>query len=174
MDCITDIIDKLKNKENISFIKYDLSPEIIADNFTRCFLAEYGCPDLNGIFIVEDLLFFEKKDIFIYSDDNNKLIIGKDSGGLLCIDRYDGKVWSVDPSGEYPECFVNSNISDFIMWLYYYKTYYINISSDLNEAEEMIIYNKLIDKFSEIDSALLSDGDNWWCQVTEPLSYGSF
>ncbi len=171
MEKTEEIISKFITEEKIAFTKINTDHESIPDDKTRSFLSKYGLPQLKNIFIIEDLLLFD--DFKIYEKDDRKIIIGQDSGGFLCIDRYNGVLQSFDPAGKNRDYFVNSCISDFIECLYYYKKIFINIANEISEDEEINIYNKLVDIFFKIDPAILNSEENWWSEIIEPLTYSS-
>lgn len=153
-------------RQIISSIKLFNEPKTVE------FLSEYGLPYLTApLHTIEDICFFEDDKLSCYSKDRTKVVIGKDSGGYLCLDRYTGFMYSLS-DGYYPVMFVNSSIMDFLKCLYIYKVNYDDHAGEISEADEISLFYYLTSEFNKIDNMILSDPENWWSQMIEALSYG--
>lgn len=142
--------------------------EFIIDRSDDDFLEKYGMPQLNSVFIIEDLLFYDIRKIkFI---NGHYLNIGNDGLGDICIDISNDKLVSINQFSK--QCYINQSLSDFIYCLYLYKKTFIDVSENLNDYEEEQIFYKIESLFDDIDPRILSSENNWWSEVIEPLQYG--
>ena len=161
--------------DGIPFYKINLSSEIvkIIDEKNRTFLELYGLPNLNKHFIIEDLEFFDYIKIEIINN-NYYIIIGRDSMGSICIDIPTGEIISIDMESNYKKYFINSSLSDFFICLYLYNRFCINNKTELDEKEQLKLYNLMQNLFNQVNSNILDSESNWWNEIIEPLEYGMF
>ena len=162
---------KLLKSQGVIFRKIISSIDLFDELKTIQFLREYGLPDLaKPLYTIEDIRFFEDSKLSYYPKDNTKVVIGEDSGGFLCLDKYTGCMYSLSDD-YYPIMFVNSSIEDFIKCLYVYKVNYDNHAKDITEDDEIAVFHDLTAEFNRIDNRILADPNNWWSQMIEMLSY---
>lgn len=168
----SDELVKALKSQGIAFRQINKGIDLFDESKTVQFLKKYGLPDLSETLItIEDLRFFEDDKLCCYPKDKTKIIIGEDSGGVLCLDKDTGIMYSLGDE-HYPIMFVNSSIEDFLRCLYIYKLSYDDHAEDITENEELSLFYHLTSEFNKIDTEILSDPENWWSHMIELLSYG--
>jgi hypothetical protein len=96
--------------------------------------------------------------------------IGTDYGTNICLDSA-GRVHSIDPSGEYPDRFVNSGLEAFLRFLALVlaeRTASEGLSDDeLDERVEV-----LADVLVGLDKVAFEDPESWWSVIFEQMRDG--
>jgi hypothetical protein len=83
--------------------------------------------------------------------------------GTYFVMRTDGTVVSQDPRGQLPTRFVNSNLDAFVASLRVLREERAQLSSDpLSNEEEAVQLSRMADRLEALDSAALTDPENWW------------
>lgn len=99
------------------------------------------------------------------------LTIGYDYGTILSLKLKTGEIWAVDPNGRTPPRFVNSRLSDFILFLAVYDSYGHERQRASDEEDESIV-QEIRRRFTARDPRALDDQENWWSLILEQMSYG--
>ncbi len=166
---IEEIISYFKN---IGICFFPVSIEIqnnLGNTQSREFINKFGLPNLNNIFIIEDLNFYSERSMKVIY--NKYLTIGNDFVGEICIDLLTGELLSIEANSD-NKCYMNKNLSDFFYCLYIYQKYFIEVSNCINEEQEKNIYLYIKKQFNDLDIKILCDNSNWWSEIIEPLEYG--
>lgn len=153
-------------QSGVSFKK--IGSDSVCDKLDDDFLKRYGFPQLNDVFIIEDLAFCDPKKVEIIKE--HYCIIGTDGIGDICIDINTHELVSINNLSE--QCYINQNLSDFVYCLYLYKKLFIDVSEGLDDYEENQIFYNLKKLFDDIDVRILSSENTWWNEIIEQLQYG--
>lgn len=100
--------------------------------------------------------------------------IGTDYGTDICLDS-NGHVRSISVAGEYPERFVNSDISSFVESLALVTTSREELAGLVDEVSDEELdeeVEELAAALVDIDGAVFSDPENWWSVIFEQMRDG--
>ena len=149
-------------KCGVTFFKSD-----IFFNTQDDFLKKYGLPQLNGVFVVEDLRFWGKDEF--HTIKSKYLSVGYDGVGTICINLNTNEIISL--TDETFECYINNNMAEFVYFIYLYKSLFLD-KEVVDDDTEYLIFKILNDTFNSIDPKALAKESNWWSEVIEPLEFG--
>lgn len=96
--------------------------------------------------------------------------VGTDFGTDICVDAA-GQVRSIDAAGEYPERFINSDVSAFARSL---AVVTAGVSEWAGRPDDEIDeqVEVLAAALEDIDKAVFADPENWWSVIFEQLRDG--
>ena len=149
-------------ESGVTFCKNEIFSSIQDD-----FLKRYGLPQLNNVFIIDDLCFFYEPKL--KTTPSEYLAIGCDGLGLICINLSTNEVVSLDSN--LSECYMNNDFSEFIYFVYLYKKMFLDQVVE-DEETEFKIFKRLKKNFNEINPKSLMKDTNWWSEIIEPLEFG--
>ena len=158
---IDQAVTYLKNR-GVTFFKSE-----IFNNTQDDFLKIYGLPQLNDMFVVEDLRFFGETEFNTIK--SKYLSVGFDGVGTICINLNTNEIISL--TDEISECYINNNIAEFVYFIYLYKSLFLDQEVE-DDNTEYLIFKKIRDKFNLINPKALLKESNWWSEVIEPLEFG--
>ncbi len=94
----------------------------------------------------------------------NYFVVGDDYGTVLGINLETDELWAVDPNEQLPQCFVNSRVSDFVLFLALWESRQPDLEEATTEGIKGII-RQLRWQFNSRDKHALENVVNWWNDV---------
>jgi hypothetical protein len=102
----------------------------------------------------------------------NLIVFGDDSGTNICLNLYDGFVYSVDLKNELPTRFVNTDVDCLGKFLSAHQRYASEVIKTDSEGEQLKIVKRLREELVAIDSKAFDEPENWWAVVLEQMEDG--
>jgi hypothetical protein len=96
--------------------------------------------------------------------------IGTDYGTDICVDP-GGRVHSIDEAGEYPDRFVNSNLSMCLRFLAVVTAERALFAGRPDEELDEVV-EVLADTLLELDKEAFADPESWWSVIFEQMRDG--
>jgi hypothetical protein len=139
--------------------------EVLPDD-TRQFLTDHGLP-AEGPLLVQFtgvLEHFPRRD-------GESLAIGNDGGVRLVLAKHSGEVLAIDPAGELPDRFVNSDLPRFLQFLGRYEVAQATFAPVTREVATRGA-RALRDELRGLDPRAIDDPEAWWAVILEQTEQG--
>ena len=98
---------------------------------------------------------------------DNCVVIGNDFGTDIRINSQD-EVISVDPCGELPSRFINTNLEAFLEFLVIFLKF-LERAADAGDDEAERMFREVRKEFEKADAKALCDEENWWAVILEDM-----
>lgn len=149
-----------------------ISPGLVGRNisdFTRTFLMNAGLPGKGPLGVT---FYHDERLLDLHSvGATGYLAIGEDYGTILGMKIETGEMWSLDPREECPSRFVNSRLSDFVLFLGVYGSRAKDRQHASDEQHEVIV-QEMRRQFISRDPRALDHVEHWWSLIFEQMSHG--
>lgn len=101
----------------------------------------------------------------------NLVVIGAERfGNDICVDRDTGRVWSLDPEGDLPTRFINSDVERLMASLGAHEALVrIRIERGAVPDEDAEVLSRAL---AAIDADALADEEHWWAVIVEQIGDG--
>ena len=169
-------VDDLKNfwKDSLKPLDASLFNEFLCSQETKSFLVLIGIPIdnyfLNGIYVK---FYSDPGNIKIFTYLEEKYIsIGNNEGDIICIKEKTDEVFVITDNEEVPIRFINSNISNILIFFQIYFLKRPELRAISTEEEALEIVNNLKNIYSQIDPKALYNVESWWSIILEQTEQG--